>query len=147
MTATPRTDEEVEIAKKFPATEHGLWVSAEFCRDMERGLAEANDAAARWYTAAVPYATPSALYDALRARTEERLTVEIPDSWQIVPKEPTPGMLKAAGQACDGLNLCDLDKIGRSHAKTWYRWRDMLKVAPKLASVKECILSEEAPEK
>lgn len=35
---TPRTDEEVEIAKKFPATQHGLWVSAEFARQLERDL-------------------------------------------------------------------------------------------------------------
>lgn len=41
MSYTPRTDEEVEIAKKFPMTEHGLWVSAEFCRQLERELEEA----------------------------------------------------------------------------------------------------------
>lgn len=35
-TPTPRTDEEVEIAKTFPATNHGLWVSAEFARQLER---------------------------------------------------------------------------------------------------------------
>lgn len=38
MSDTPRTDEEVEIAKKFPATSHGLWVSAEFARQLEREL-------------------------------------------------------------------------------------------------------------
>jgi hypothetical protein len=36
--ATPLTDEEVETAKKYPATSHGLWVSAEFARDLERQL-------------------------------------------------------------------------------------------------------------
>ena len=40
---TPRTDEEVEVAKKFPATSHGLWVSAEFARQLERELAVANE--------------------------------------------------------------------------------------------------------
>lgn len=45
---------------------------------VRRELAEANDAAARWYTAAVPYSTPSALYDALRAsRPETAKPVEI----------------------------------------------------------------------
>jgi hypothetical protein len=34
-------------------------------------LTEAKDAVARWYTAAVPYATPSALYDALKAAQPE----------------------------------------------------------------------------
>jgi hypothetical protein len=41
MSDTPRTDEEVEIAKKYPATNHGLWVSAEFARMLERELSEA----------------------------------------------------------------------------------------------------------
>lgn len=36
--ATPLTDEEVETAKKYPATSNGLWVSAEFARDLERQL-------------------------------------------------------------------------------------------------------------
>lgn len=40
---TPRTDEEVEIAKKFPLTNHGLWVSAEFCRQLERELEQERD--------------------------------------------------------------------------------------------------------
>ena len=35
---TPRTDEEVEIAKKCPATAHDLWVSAEHARRLEREL-------------------------------------------------------------------------------------------------------------
>ena len=38
---TPRTDEEVEIAKKYPGTAHGLWVSAEHARQLERELAAA----------------------------------------------------------------------------------------------------------
>lgn len=38
MSNTPRTDEEVEIAKRFPATNHGLWVSAEFARQLEREM-------------------------------------------------------------------------------------------------------------
>jgi hypothetical protein len=42
MSDTPRTDEEVEIAKKYPATKHGLWVSAEFARDLERELSRAH---------------------------------------------------------------------------------------------------------
>lgn len=40
---TPRTDEEVEIAKKFPFTQHGLWVATEFARHLERELAEERD--------------------------------------------------------------------------------------------------------
>jgi hypothetical protein len=40
MSDTPLTDEEVELAKKYPATSHGLWVSAEFARDLERQLNE-----------------------------------------------------------------------------------------------------------
>lgn len=43
MTETPLTDEEVEIAKKYPATEHGLWISANFARELERELADAKD--------------------------------------------------------------------------------------------------------
>lgn len=35
-TATPRTDAEVEQAKKYASASHGLWVSAEFARDLER---------------------------------------------------------------------------------------------------------------
>ena len=38
MSDTPWTDEEVETAKKFQATSHGLWVSAEFARHLEREL-------------------------------------------------------------------------------------------------------------
>jgi len=41
MSDTPRTDEEVEIARKFPATQHGLWISAEFARQLERELNDA----------------------------------------------------------------------------------------------------------
>ena len=41
MSDTPRTDEEVEIAKGYPATSHGLWISAEFARQLERELNEA----------------------------------------------------------------------------------------------------------
>lgn len=40
----------------------------------QRELAATQDRLAGWWTAAVPYATPSALYDALKAaRTEERV--------------------------------------------------------------------------
>lgn len=45
---TPRTDEEIEIAKKFPATNHGLWVSAEFARQLERELVEVMPEVLRW---------------------------------------------------------------------------------------------------
>lgn len=48
--ATPLTDEEVEIAKRFPHTEHGLWVSAEFARDLERQLREAHKEVAHLLT-------------------------------------------------------------------------------------------------
>jgi hypothetical protein len=41
MSDTPRTEGEVEIAKKFPATSHGLWISAEFARILEREVDEA----------------------------------------------------------------------------------------------------------
>ena len=63
--ATPRTDEEVEIAKRYPATQHGLWISAEFARQLERELAEAKRDADHFYKLSGKYLdqlgeTPSA---------------------------------------------------------------------------------------
>ena len=70
--ATPLTDEEVEIAKKFPATSHGLWVSAEFARHLERALGRANRELA------------SARREARRDAMEE--AARICESWPLSPQ-------------------------------------------------------------
>lgn len=41
MSDTPRTDEEVEIAKQYPATCHGLFISVDFARQLEHELSAA----------------------------------------------------------------------------------------------------------
>lgn len=75
---TPRTDEEVEIAKKFPATSHGLWVSAEFARQLEIEL----DGLRAMYRAAVAVAEE----DAKSAPPEETRTLLNPMAAWPFPK-------------------------------------------------------------
>jgi hypothetical protein len=51
--------------------------------------------------------------------------------WVQVPVYPTMDMLRAAGKACDGINLSKLSKIDRSRYKAAKRWEAMLAAAPK----------------
>lgn len=51
-------------------------------------------------------------------------------AWVTVPLHPTIEMLRAAGHACDGLNLSKLNRIDKSRYKAAKRWEAMLAVAP-----------------
>ena len=90
---TPRTDEEVEIAKKYPGTAHGLWVSAEHARQLERELAAAQ------YNESV--------FRALHLDSEKRLEASITPSHvatngQHAMKCPDPRghLVKRPGKRC-----------------------------------------------
>src|SRR5260221_7111697 len=66
---TPRTD--ACIAQYRSGSLDFCWTLTEMARNLEVELAEAEAAAKRWYEAASPYATPTALQEALALAHEE----------------------------------------------------------------------------
>lgn len=132
MTPTPRTDEEVEIAKKFPGTAHGLWVSAEFCRQMERELIEERRVREN---AQKHHASTLEELDAARATRPEGALPTLPSGWLAVPVRPTIEMHNAAAFSdiyeSPMLTMDDEGYIRIVHAAPdWSRvWRAMVEAA------------------
>ena len=69
---TPRTDAlvksvywDIDAQQMVGIDDDDQYVLAEFARQLERELAEADEALKRWYSAASPYAIPEALKEAL----------------------------------------------------------------------------------
>lgn len=59
--------------------------------------------------------------------------------WVLVPRHPTMEMLKAAGHACDGINLSKLKRVDKSVYKAAKRWEAMLAAAPTSATATEYV--------